>query len=224
LPVIITATATDACGRDGDDRERLVCTKLVDGESVVVPLADCPVTINGDTIEIDGRLTDGELDGDVRRARGRPDRQLRGDELHPGYDPDRDNDGDRRRRGQLRGDGQRRPDRQSTTTASATSATSAPTRPTRTRPTATTTASATRAPTRTSDGVLDIVDNCETDANTDQLDMDDDALGDVCDPTPYEGLTAEGDGGCSGGGAGGIFGGLLGLLGLALVIGRRRLA
>ncbi|GAA6171361.1 hypothetical protein NBRC116592_10310 [Colwellia sp. KU-HH00111] len=35
------------------------------------------------------------------------------------------------------------------------------------------------------DGILNTVDNCPDDANSDQLDSDSDGLGNVCDPTPY---------------------------------------
>jgi len=73
------------------------------------------------------------------------------------------------------------------------------------------------------DTVVDFRDNCRTVFNTDQLDLDDDGIGDACDDTPADGIEANGGGGCAGGGAGGL-GGLLGLLlGLvALGRGRRR--
>ncbi|MFO0748591.1 MAG: MopE-related protein [Myxococcota bacterium] len=47
------------------------------------------------------------------------------------------------------------------------------------------------------DLVLDTVDNCDNDPNADQIDTDLDGLGDACDKVPYDGLTAEGSGGCS---------------------------
>ena len=68
--------------------------------------------------------------------------------------------------------------------------------------------------------MLDIDDNCETDPNTDQLDVDEDERGDACDPAPYEGLTAEGSGSCAGG-ASGLAIGLVALVGL---VGLRRRA
>jgi probable HAF family extracellular repeat protein len=68
---------------------------------------------------------------------------------------------------------------------------------------------------RDNDGIPDLIDNCPDTANTDQLDTDDDGMGDVCDDDPLTGLTAEGSGGCAGGGQAGLLGLLLGLLALA---------
>jgi hypothetical protein len=70
------------------------------------------------------------------------------------------------------------------------------------------------------DGVLDRDDNCMTTPNADQKDSDFDEIGDACDDTKYDGLVAEGSGGCQGG-AGGLLS--LGLAALALAM-RRRVA
>lgn len=43
------------------------------------------------------------------------------------------------------------------------------------------------------DGVTDAMDNCPDDANPDQLNQDEDDLGDVCDPCPLLPFLAEGD-------------------------------
>jgi uncharacterized protein (TIGR03382 family) len=74
---------------------------------------------------------------------------------------------------------------------------------------------------RDNDGIVDASDNCPDDPNEDQLDSDFDQVGDVCDDTPYDGLLAEGSGGC-GAGAGGTS--LMVLLGVVVVLGRRRRA
>ncbi len=68
---------------------------------------------------------------------------------------------------------------------------------------------------RDNDGIPDLLDNCPDTANTDQLDTDGDGMGDVCDDEPLTGLTAEGSGGCAGGGQAGLLGLALGLLALA---------
>jgi hypothetical protein len=47
--------------------------------------------------------------------------------------------------------------------------------------------------------VVDLDDNCPDDPNADQLDTDLDGVGDVCDDTDADGLTAQGSGGCQGG-------------------------
>ncbi|TNF26342.1 MAG: DUF11 domain-containing protein [Deltaproteobacteria bacterium] len=76
---------------------------------------------------------------------------------------------------------------------------------------------------RDKDGVPDGVDNCPDDFNPYQIDIDLDGLGDACDPTPADGLIANGGGGCAGGGDAVPFG--LALVGLALVaLVRRRQA
>ncbi len=215
VPVIITATATDACDTTVTI-ENLVCTKLVDGASVVVPPADCPVTINGAAIEIDSRLTDGTLTVTYDARAVDPSNNATVQSCTQSYDPDRDGDGiidaedscvetANADQSDIDEDGigdlcdvcpavadEDQADRDNDGIGDA-------------------------CQDKDGDTVLDIADNCETDANTQQQDADDDGQGDVCDPTPYEGLTAEGDGGCTGGGVG-----LFGLLGLALVIGRRR--
>ena len=71
------------------------------------------------------------------------------------------------------------------------------------------------------DGVVDRDDNCPVDGNADQVDTDQDGLGDACDEAQFSGLTAEGSGGCAGGPLGG-----LGIFGLFVMVGvcRRRRA
>jgi|GEM_PF-1003114 len=73
---------------------------------------------------------------------------------------------------------------------------------------------------RDHDGVPDGVDNCPDTFNPYQLDTDLDGIGDVCDPTPADGLIANGGGGCSGGGDAAPLG--LALAGLALLALTRR--
>lgn len=72
---------------------------------------------------------------------------------------------------------------------------------------------------RDRDGIVDLDDNCPDTANTDQLDSDFDGVGDVCDDSDADGLSAQGSGGCQGGG---LPVSLLVALG-AILLGSRRL-
>jgi len=68
------------------------------------------------------------------------------------------------------------------------------------------------------DTILDRDDNCPDVPNTNQADQNGDGIGDACQDVPYDGLEAEGSGGCEGAG-GGLW---LAALGLLVVMARRR--
>jgi len=71
------------------------------------------------------------------------------------------------------------------------------------------------------DGVPDSVDNCPLVPNPDQSDVNNSGMGDVCDPTPYQGLNTTGGGGCAVG-TGGSGGPLAVAFALLLVVAWRR--
>ena len=219
LPSVIRASASDAC-QAVVTLEAVTCAQVIDGVSTPITLANCPITVTGDTVEVTGRLTAGSLaiaydaravdpSGNVatvacsetyapdRDADGTIDAEDNCVEVLNGDQTDSDNDGI--------GDlcdvcptvvDADQTDRDGDRIGDACSD-------------------------RDEDGILDIDDNCEVDGNTDQADLDQDGDGDVCDPDSFGGLAAEGGGGCSGG-AGGLFGGLIGLAGLLVVAARRR--
>jgi probable HAF family extracellular repeat protein len=72
---------------------------------------------------------------------------------------------------------------------------------------------------RDQDTIIDDVDNCPDDKNTDQADTDSDGVGNVCDDG-FTGLTASGDGGCAGA-SGGLLAGLAGLCWMLARVRRR---
>jgi len=181
-------------------------------------LEDCAISVNGDTIEISARLTEGTLEVSYDARAVDPSGNAAVVSCTQSYDPDRDADGTvdaedncvgtpNGDQGDSDGDGvgdlcdlcpeaadAAQADRDDDGVGDACSD-------------------------KDGDTVLDIEDNCELIVNTDQSDVDIDGEGDKCDPSPYEGLTAEGSGGCAGG-TGGLLGGAL--MGLALVLARRR--
>ncbi|MFO0749416.1 MAG: HYR domain-containing protein [Myxococcota bacterium] len=73
---------------------------------------------------------------------------------------------------------------------------------------------------RDHDGVPDVNDNCPDTKNPDQVDTDSDGAGDACDPTDFDGLQAQGSGGCDAGGSATLPALLAGFA--ALVLLRRR--
>jgi len=219
LPTVIRATATDACVATVT-LENVVCNRVVGATTTPIALGDCPITVNGDAIEITGRLTEGELTITYDARAVDPSGNTAMVSCSEAYDPDKDGDGivdaddncvltPNGDQTDTDGDGlgdvcdicpavsdADQADRDDDGIGDACSD-------------------------KDRDGVLDIDDNCELDPNTDQLDGDEDGMGDVCDPAPFEGFTANGSGGCSGG-AGGLLGGLLGLIGIFAAIRARR--
>ncbi len=221
LPTVIRATASDACGTLVT-LENVACVRVIDGASNPIALTNCPITINGDSIEITGRLSEGELVITYDARAVDPSGNFAVTSCTQTYDPDQDGDGviDAEDNCVLTLNGDQTDSDEDGIGDLCDIC-----------PDASDPAQADRdndgvgdaCSDKDKDGVLDIEDNCEVIANGDQLDVDDDELGDVCDPAPYEGLTAEGDGGCaSGGGAGSVFGGLLGLLGIFMAFRARR--
>ena len=222
LPTIIRATATDACVATVS-LENVVCNRVIDGSSTPIELANCPIAINGDAIEVTGRLTDGELTITYDARAVDPSGNFAVVSCSEAYDPDKDSDGivDAEDNCVLTLNGDQTdgdddgigdlcdvcPDVADANQADVDAD-----------------GIGDACSDKDEDSVLDAADNCPLNANTNQQDLDDDELGDVCDDSPYEALTAEGDGGCAGGGgAGGILGGLLGLVGmLAAARARRR--
>jgi hypothetical protein len=61
LPIVVRAFANDACGAT-ITIDNIECSRVVDGASTPIDIDDCPITINGDTIEITDRLSDGALE------------------------------------------------------------------------------------------------------------------------------------------------------------------
>ncbi len=217
MPAVIRASASDACDAVVT-LENVACARVVDGARTAMELEDCAISVNGDTIEISARLTEGTLEVSYDARAVDPSGNAAVVSCTQSYDPDRDADGTvdaedncvgtpNGDQGDSDGDGvgdlcdlcpeaadAAQADRDDDGIGDACSD-------------------------KDGDTVLDIEDNCELIANTDQSDVDIDGEGDKCDPSPYEGLTAEGSGGCAGG-AGGLLGGAL--MGLALVLARRR--
>ncbi len=220
VPMSIRASADDACSAvvrlDG-----VTCTRVVDGVRTPLPLPQCPLTVNDDTIEIGGRLTDGVLEVTYQATAVDPSGNAASVDCVHSWEPDQDGDGiiDAEDNCVItangdQGDGDEDgvgdlcdlcPDVSDPTQADSDDD-----------------GVGDACSDKDRDSILDAADNCELEPNTDQLDNDGDELGDVCDPSPYEGLTAEGDGGCAGAG-GGLVGALAGgALVLAMLARRRR--
>ncbi len=217
LPTVIRATASDACNATVT-LENVVCSRVIDGVTTPIALGNCPIAINGDAIEISGRLSVGELvvSYDVRAVD--PSANVTVVSCSETYNPDKDSDGivDAEDNCAITSNGDQN-DRDDDGVGDLCDV--CPDKADADQADEDNDGIGDACSDRDADSVLDLVDNCVDTPNTDQGDSDDDDLGDVCDPTPYEGLTAEGDGGCSGA-AGGLVGGLVGLA--AMLAGRRR--
>jgi len=221
LPTVIRATATDACVVTVA-LENVVCNRVVNGSSTPIAIADCPITINGDAIEITGRLTEGELtityDARAVDASG----NFAMISCSEAYDPDKDGDGivDAEDNCVLTANGDQG---DSDDDGIGNACDNCPDTANEDQADVDGDGIGNVCSDRDKDGVLDAADNCPDNANTNQLDIDGDELGDACDDAPYEGLTAEGSGGCAGGGAaGGLLGGLMGLVGIFAAMRARR--
>ncbi len=222
LPSVIRAIAQDACSATVA-LENVACARVIDGASTAIALEDCPITVSGDTLEVTGRLVEGELAITWDARATDPSGNSAVVDCEASFTPDRDQDGitdaidncvvtvngDQTDKD---GDGigdlcDVCPDVSDPDQADSDGD-----------------GIGDLCADRDEDGVLDLDDNCVIDPNSPQDDTDEDGIGDACDESPYDGLTAEGDGGCAGGGAGGLgglIGGLLGLMGLIAVRRRR---
>jgi hypothetical protein len=219
MPSVIRAVGHDACGATVTI-ENLVCRRVIDGAETPLELADCPATAEGDTIEIEAWLGEGTLEIGYDVVAVDPSGNDATRACEASFEPDRDRDGVTdaadncvvtQNGNQTDGDGDGVGD-----ACDVCPETSDPG-----QADADGDGIGDACSDRDRDGVLDVDDNCVDDPNTDQANADGDELGDVCDPNAYQGLTAEGDGSCSGG-AGGLLGALAGLLGLAAMAFRRR--
>jgi len=221
LPTVIRATATDAC-KVTVTLENVVCNRVVAGTSTPFELADCPIAINGDAIEITGRLADGELtityDARAVDASG----NFAVVSCSEAYDPDKDGDGivDAEDNCALTVNGDQT---DVDDDGIGDLCDNCPATSNEDQADVDNDGVGNVCSDKDKDGVLDAADNCPADPNSDQSDVDDDTFGDACDEAPFEGLTAEGSGGCAGGGgAGGLLGGLLGLVGIFAAVRARR--
>ncbi|MFO0746273.1 MAG: HYR domain-containing protein [Myxococcota bacterium] len=217
VPAVIRATATDACTAVVT-LEDVTCASVSGGTPTPVALADCPVAIHGDAIEITGRLPTGVLALAYKARAVDPSGNATVVDCQTTYDPDADGDGvvdagdncpTTANPDQTDSDGDglgdvcdvcaevadpAQADRDGDGIGDACSD-------------------------KDKDGVLDRDDNCELVPNTSQEDLDQDGVGDACDPAGFDGLTASGSGGCASGSVGlpmGVF------AALALLLMRRR--
>lgn len=201
---VMTTTNNVACAR-------------VEGEGrLPLAIADCPIAVDGDTIEINGRLVEGGLEVSYEARAVDPSGNFAVVPCSVTHEPDRDADGivdsqdncvDTANNAQVDGDqdgigdacdvcpavadpdqGDGKGDGVGDACSDA-----------------------------DQDGILDRDDNCALAPNPDQVDSDDDGEGDACDPEGGIGFLVEG--GCAGGN-GGLLAGLVALLGLRLA--RRR--
>jgi len=257
VPAIMQATASDACGAVVTLSD-VVCTKVEGGVETPVALADCPITVTDDTIEITGRLPSGELKLRYTATATDPSGNVNDIDCSESYAPDRDGDGvldsadnciDVPNTDQVNGDGDGFGDACDVCPAEAgadqTDSDSdgigdacdncvgvanaeqvdsdddgfgdmcdvCPEASDVDQVDSNDDGVGDACSDKDKDGVLDSVDNCVDVANGDQLDSDGDTVGDACDEAPFEGLTAEGSGGCASGTTGALAA-LLGLLGL----------
>jgi len=221
LPTVIRASASDACSAVVT-LENVSCVRVVDAVRTPLTLAQCPISITGDTMEVTGGLTEGVLEIAYDARAVDPSSNFAVVPCVTTYDPDRDADGiiDAEDNCVVTANGAQS-DGDADGIGDLCDVCPALSDPDQADVDADGVGDA--CSDKDEDSVLDAVDNCELTANREQLDVDGDELGDACDPAPYEGLTAEGSGGCSGGG-GGLLAGLIGLVGLFAIVrtGRRR--
>ncbi len=217
VPATFKATATDACTATAVVKT-VTCTEVDGGTRTPIAAADCPVTFEGDTVNVTGRPKNGMLEVvyglEAKDPSGNTATQdctvtFAADLDQDGViDPDDDCPADPDT-AQTDGDGDGVGDACDLCPAVADAD----------QKDSDNDGTGDACQDTDDDGVIDTADNCPLDPNPAQEDFDKDGLGTPCDPSDSA-LIARGSGGCAGGGVGSLLA-LVGAAG-ALMLRRRR--